>query len=72
MDELISLRDSLVELIALTDESCLPEQTVQEPIDEEYALFKVRQNFNNILVVFSLLKYLSKSTYIFFLFSNTV
>lgn len=42
LDELLSLRDSLVELIALTSESCTSKQTVQTQFDEEYALFKVR------------------------------
>ncbi|XP_025198636.1 zinc finger CCCH-type with G patch domain-containing protein [Melanaphis sacchari] len=40
LNELLSLRDSLVELIALTSEACEPEQTTQNPLDEEYALFK--------------------------------
>lgn len=42
LNELLSLRDSLVELIALTSETCGPEQrqTTQNPLDEEYALFK--------------------------------
>lgn len=41
LNDLLSLRDSLVELIALTSETCEPEQTTQNPLDEEYALFKV-------------------------------
>lgn len=41
LNELISLRDSLVELIALTSESPVPEQTAQQFLDDEYALFKV-------------------------------
>lgn len=41
LNELISLRDSLVELIALTSD--LPIHTTHNPIDDEYALFKVKQ-----------------------------
>lgn len=41
LNELFSLRDSLVEVIALTSETCEPEQTSQNTIDDEYALFKV-------------------------------
>lgn len=41
LNDLLSLRDSLVELIALTSETCEPEETVQNPLDKEYALFKV-------------------------------
>lgn len=41
LNDLLSLRDSLVELIALTSETCKSEQTTQNPLDEEYALFKV-------------------------------
>lgn len=41
LNELTSLRDSLVELIALTGESNAPERTAGKPFDEEYALFKV-------------------------------
>lgn len=41
LNDLLSLRDSLVELIALTGDTCEPEQTSQNPLDEEYALFKV-------------------------------
>ncbi|XP_001952828.1 zinc finger CCCH-type with G patch domain-containing protein [Acyrthosiphon pisum] len=40
LNELLSLRDSLLEVIALTSETCEPEQTTQNPFDEEYALFK--------------------------------
>lgn len=46
LNELISLRDSLVELIALTSESAVTEQTDQQFLDDEYALFKV---FNTIM-----------------------
>lgn len=41
LNELTSLRDSLFELIALTSENCIPEKSSQNPLDEEYALFKV-------------------------------
>jgi len=41
LNDLLSLRDSLVELIALTSETCEPVKTTQNPLDEEYALFKV-------------------------------
>lgn len=41
LNDLLSLRDNLVELIALTSETCEPEQATQNPLDEEYALFKV-------------------------------
>lgn len=41
LNELLSLRDSLVELLALTSENCTPEHTSQNPLDDEYALFKV-------------------------------
>lgn len=41
LDELILLRENLVELIALTSESCTSEQNAQSSIDDEYALFKV-------------------------------
>lgn len=41
LNELISLRDSLVELIALTSENCTPEHIAQDSLDDEYALFKV-------------------------------
>jgi len=41
LDDLLLLRDNLVELIALTSETCEPEKTTQNALDEEYALFKV-------------------------------
>lgn len=41
LNELLSLRDNLVELIALTNETCEPKHSTQNPLDEEYALFKV-------------------------------
>lgn len=40
LNDLLSLRESLVELIALTSETYEPEKTTQNPLDEEYALFK--------------------------------
>lgn len=41
LNDLLSLRDSLIELISLTSETCEPVQTTQNPLDDEYALFKV-------------------------------
>jgi hypothetical protein len=41
LNELLSLRDSLVELIALTSDGQSVEQTSRDPLDDEYALFKV-------------------------------
>jgi len=52
LNELISLRDSLVELIALTSDS--PVHTIQNPIDDEYALFKVKQYGYTFKYLFSL------------------
>lgn len=41
LNELISLRDSLVEIIELTSECCIPKRTAQQSLEDEYALFKV-------------------------------
>lgn len=49
LNDLISLRDSLVELLALTNESSTPEQNTENPLDEEYALFKVHSTILYIL-----------------------
>ncbi|XP_025425130.1 zinc finger CCCH-type with G patch domain-containing protein [Sipha flava] len=47
LNELLSLRDSLVELIALTSDGQSVEQTSQDPLDDEYALFKAEIETTN-------------------------
>ncbi|VVC37070.1 G-patch domain,Zinc finger, CCCH-type [Cinara cedri] len=44
LNELLSLRDSLIELIALTSESPATKQTAEQFLDDEYALFKAEIN----------------------------
>lgn len=50
-EELILLQENLQELITLTKESLdssKPEENNDDPLAEEYALFKVRCNFVNL------------------------